>query len=135
MQTQKQKIGEWGEKIAAQWLVTQGYLLVAQNYSCPPGEIDIIAHKNEALFFIEVKTRTGHPGSAERAVGYFKQDHLIKAAKYYCRQWNINLLSTSIQFEQISIYCSKKDKKVSISKYILPVGMEARIYQKRRNYV
>lgn len=107
--------------------------MVEQNYSCPPGEIDIIAKVGDSLSFIEVKTRTGHPGSAERAVGFLKQDHLSKAAKYYCRQWNIDLLHTSIQFEQISIYCSKKDKTVNISKYRLPVGVGT-YYRKSRKY-
>ncbi len=122
-QTTKQIIGDWGEKIATDWLIKNGYTIVEQNYSCPPGEIDIIARKNDVLSFIEVKTRTGNPGSAERAVGFFKQDHLTKAAKYYCRQWNIDLMHTSIQFEQISVYCSKKDKIVTITKYLLPMGM------------
>ncbi len=133
MQTQKQILGSWGEKIACDWLVKNQYTIVEQNYSSPPGEIDIVAKIGDSLSFIEVKTRTGHPGSAERAVGFFKQDHLTKAAKYYCRQWNIDLLHTSIQFEQISIYCSKKDKTAIITKYSLPVGMNFS-YGKRRNY-
>lgn len=126
MKTEKQILGTWGEQVASQWLVKNGYTIITNNYSCPPGEIDIVASKDSVLSFIEVKTRRGYPGSAERAVGFFKQDHLLRAAKYYCRQWNIDLLSTSIQFEQISIYCSPKDKKVQISKYFLPVGMEKR---------
>ncbi len=121
MQTSKQKLGEWGENLAANWLEKQGYILLEKNYSSPPGEIDIVVRRNDVLSFIEVKTRTGNPGSAERAVGFFKQDHLTKAAKYYCRQQNIDVLHTSIQFEQISIYCSKKAKTASITKYLLPV--------------
>ncbi len=123
MKTEKQILGIWGENLAVEWLKKQGYLVIEQNYSSPPGEIDIVAKVRDSLSFIEVKTRSGHPGSAERAVGFLKQDHLIKAAKYYCRQWNIDLLHTSIQFEQISIYCSKKDKTATITKYSLPVGM------------
>lgn len=122
MKTFKQTLGQWGENLAASWLVKNGYTIIEQNYTSPPGEIDIIAKINDVLCFIEVKTRTGHPGSAERAVGFVKQDHLTRAAKYYCRQWNIDLLNTSIQFEQISIYCSKKEQKATINKYLLPVG-------------
>ncbi len=124
MKTEKQILGIWGEKFAVEWLIKQGYFIVECNYSSPPGEIDIITRKNGVLSFIEVKTRTGNPGSAERAVGFFKQDHLTRAAKYYCRQWNIDLLYTSIQFEQISVYCSKKDKTATITKYLLPMGMK-----------
>ena len=122
MKTFKQTLGQWGENLAANWLVKNGYTIIEQNYTSPSGEIDIIAKVGDVLSFIEVKTRSGHPGSAERAVGFVKQEHLTRAAKYYCRQWNIDLLGTSIQFEQISIYCSKKDQKATISKYLLPVG-------------
>lgn len=130
MKTEKQILGIWGENFAVEWLKKQGYLVIEQNYSCPPGEIDIVAKVGDSLSFIEVKTRTGYPGSAERAVGFFKQDHLTKAAKYYCRQKNIGLLHTSIQFEQISVYCSKKDKTATITKYILPVGMQVSNYKR-----
>lgn len=123
MQTSKQILGAWGEALAARWLEKQGYVLIMKNYTCPPGEIDIVAKVGEGISFIEVKTRTGNPGSAERAVGFFKQDHVTRAARYYCRQWNIDLLNTSIQFEQISIYCSKKDQSAVITKYLLPVGL------------
>lgn len=134
MQNEKQKLGEWGESLASEWLVNQGYVIIERNYFCPPGEIDIIAKVGDSLSFIEVKTRTGNPGSAERAVGFFKQDHLTKAAKYYCRQWNIDLLHTSIQFEQISVYCLTKDKTVNISKYMLPVGAGTYYHRKSRKY-
>lgn len=123
MKNFKQTLGQWGEDLAAHWLVKNGYIIIAQNYSAPPGEIDIVAKKNEVLSFIEVKTRSGYPGSAERAVGFLKQDHLTRAAKYYCRQWNIDTMHTAIMFEQISIYCSKKDAAAKITKYILPVGV------------
>ena len=88
-----------------------------------------MARNRDTISFIEVKTRGGHPGSAERSVGFVKQEHLTKAAKYYCRQWNINLLQTSIQFEQISVYYDKVSKKAKITKYLLPVGVKSRYYR------
>lgn len=120
VQNKKQELGSWGEQLAADFLVRQGYEIVQQNFVCPAGEIDIIARKNDALSFIEVKTRSGYTGSAERSVGFVKQQHLSRAARYYCRQWNINVLSTAIQFEQISIYCNRRDKDAQIIKYLLP---------------
>lgn len=120
MQNKKQILGSWGEQLAADFLVRQGYEIVEQNFTCPAGEIDIVARKGDTLSFIEVKTRSGWTGSAERAVGFVKQNHLSRAARYYCRQWNINLLATSIIFEQISIYCRKGDGKAQIIKYVLP---------------
>ena len=50
------KIGNLGEKIAQKYLVDKGYTLVDTNFWRKWGEIDIIAKKNDAIHFIEVKT-------------------------------------------------------------------------------
>ena len=53
-------IGSLGEKMAADILEQQGYEVIARNYTCKLGEIDIIAMdtRENVLSFIEVKTRT-----------------------------------------------------------------------------
>ncbi|OGH64677.1 MAG: hypothetical protein A2821_04470 [Candidatus Magasanikbacteria bacterium RIFCSPHIGHO2_01_FULL_41_23] len=119
-QNKKQKLGSWGEQLAVDFLLRQGYNILEQNFICAAGEIDIIARHSDAISFIEVKTRSGWTGSAERSVGFIKKQHLTRAARYYCRQWNVNILSTSILFEQISIYCNRGNKQVQIIKYVLP---------------
>ena len=56
------EIGNLGEKIAEEYLKKQGYKILKRNYipkflSGPQrGEIDIVAKKKDALFFVEVKT-------------------------------------------------------------------------------
>ena len=47
-----------GETIAAKFLVKKGYDIVALNYRCRYGEVDIIAEKDEYIVFAEVKTRS-----------------------------------------------------------------------------
>ncbi len=54
--TERQKTGQIGEDIACKWLEKQGYTVVERNYLKKWGEIDIIAHKNRKLHFIEVKS-------------------------------------------------------------------------------
>jgi len=51
-----QKIGEFGESLAVRWLTGQGYVVIDRNYTCPLGEIDIVATKDNHLHFIEVKS-------------------------------------------------------------------------------
>ena len=53
-----QKFGKLGEKLAAQFLVREGFLVVNRNYSCFSGEIDIIAEKDDLLIIVEVKSRS-----------------------------------------------------------------------------
>jgi putative endonuclease len=53
-----QKIGELGEDIACKYLTKHGYLVLERNYTKKWGEIDIIAKKNDTLYFIEVKSKS-----------------------------------------------------------------------------
>lgn len=68
MQTSKQRLGEFGESSAAEFLTARGYQILERNYRCEFGEIDIIAKENRWLVFVEVKTRSGggygHPFEA-----------------------------------------------------------------------
>lgn len=51
-----QKIGEIGENIACNFLMKHGFSIKEQNYTKKWGEIDIVAEKEEKLYFIEVKS-------------------------------------------------------------------------------
>ncbi len=51
-----QKIGEIGENIAVKFLVKHNFLILNRNYTKKWGEIDIVAEKNNKLYFIEVKS-------------------------------------------------------------------------------
>ena len=46
-----------GERRACDYLVTEGYTVLAQNFRAGRGEIDIIASKDNCICFIEVKYR------------------------------------------------------------------------------
>ena len=49
--------GAWGEDCAAAYLRRHGYRILARNYSCRFGEIDIIAADRHYVVFVEVKLR------------------------------------------------------------------------------
>ena len=49
--------GAWGEDYAAAYLRRHGYRILARNYSCRFGEIDIIASDWHYVVFVEVKLR------------------------------------------------------------------------------
>ncbi len=51
-----QKIGETGENVAVKFLVKQDFIIIDRNYTRKWGEIDIIAKKQNKLYFIEVKS-------------------------------------------------------------------------------
>ena len=51
--------GRLCEDLVAQYLKKQNYEIVARNYRCRGGEIDIIARKDSVLCFVEVKSLSG----------------------------------------------------------------------------
>ena len=85
-------LGRHGEKLAARALKRKGMKLLATNYRCPSGEIDIIAldrstrrdSGRETIVFVEVKTRSDDSYNApESAVDARKRRRIRKAARYY----------------------------------------------------
>lgn len=76
-----QRTGRAGEDYTAGWLLRQGYEILARNWRCSWGELDIIAARKETVAFVEVKTR--RPGamvSPLEAVDARKRRHLVKTA-------------------------------------------------------
>ena len=77
-------LGRWGEALAAQWLERRGCVLLAANWRCRFGEIDLIAEDGEFLCFVEVKLRkSGAYGGAGEAVDRRKQERMLATARQY----------------------------------------------------
>ena len=86
MNTQKQATGQWGEEIAARHLENKGYTILKRNFRTAHGEIDIVAGKESALIFVEVKTRRSHAFAyPEDSVNKKKQAAMLFAAEEYLR--------------------------------------------------
>ncbi|MCL6549815.1 MAG: YraN family protein [Acidothermus cellulolyticus] len=52
-------LGRFGEELAAQHLQTLGMTILARNWRCRSGELDIVARDGDTLVVCEVKTRRG----------------------------------------------------------------------------
>lgn len=51
-------LGRYGERVAASWLRSKGYRILACNFRAPRGgEVDLIARRGKLLLFVEVKSR------------------------------------------------------------------------------
>lgn len=124
--TAKQELGQWGEDTAATYLQEKGYTVIERNFSIRGAEIDIIAwhdkhHHGKTLCFIEVKTRSLKRDSAERATNKNKLQHIMKAARMYCVDHGINMDTTPIQFEHVSVY-GTPERGVDCRWYVIPVN-------------
>jgi putative endonuclease len=53
-----QALGAFGERVAERHLVDAGMTILARNWRCRDGEIDLIARDGDCVVFCEVKTRS-----------------------------------------------------------------------------
>lgn len=122
--SKSQKTGEIGENIAVKFLMKQGYIILDRNYTKKWGEIDIIAEKNNKLYFVEVKSvsrsnldmvtrETLDAYRPEDNMHPWKLKRLSRAIQTYLmsdkseeeRDWQVNLMV---------VFLSLKDKKARI---------------------
>ncbi len=97
----QQKLGNWGEQLAANYLIKNGYSIVERNWRYGKEEVDIIARKDEFLVIVEVKTRhSSQFGDPQDFVTKRQQKHLINAADAYVTD---NDLDVEVRFDVIAI--------------------------------
>lgn len=78
------ELGAWGEEVAARAYRRRGYEILARNWRCSSGEIDLIARKGRQIVIVEVKTRrTANYGHPLEAVNEAKQQRIHRLAN----QW------------------------------------------------
>lgn len=75
------ELGRAGEDLAADWYRAHGYRVLARNWRCPIGEIDLVVRSASTLVVAEVKTRrTAAFGVPALAVTQAKQRRLRRLA-------------------------------------------------------
>lgn len=95
-------LGAWGETLAAKYLQRKRYKIVAMNYRCRFGEIDIIASLGDSLAFVEVKLRkSSRFAQAAEYVDFYKQSRLRSTAEMYLAE---NPTDLQPRFDVIEIY-------------------------------
>ena len=66
--------GKWAEDLVARWYEQHGYVIVARNWRCKRGELDVVACKDSVLVVCEVKARASNAfGTPAEAVTPAKQ--------------------------------------------------------------
>ena len=84
-------LGVKAEQTAADYLVAQGLRLVARNYRCRGGEIDLIMADGASLVFVEVRERAGSAfGGALASITATKQARILLAARHYLARYGID---------------------------------------------
>ena len=79
--------GDAAEALAAAYLEARGLRILARNYRCKAGEIDLIALSGTTTVFVEVRARTSDRfGGAAASITAAKRGRLLRTARHYLAQ-------------------------------------------------
>jgi putative endonuclease len=84
IETDKRANGQAAELHALKYLQAQGMKLLAQNWSCRRGELDLVMLAGDTVVFVEVRYRKyAGWGGAAASVDVRKQQRIVLAAQHF----------------------------------------------------
>ncbi len=106
----RKRLGKLGEQAVKRYYRQHGAIVIAENYFCHYGEIDLIVLRDKEIVFVEVKTRVSTDfGLPEEAVSDDKLQRMADAADHWMEKMNYN---GEYRFEIAAVIY--KGKKVEI---------------------
>ncbi|MEO7428113.1 MAG: YraN family protein [Acidimicrobiales bacterium] len=102
MVDRRRALGAAGEARAAAWYEANGYEVVARNWRCRDGELDLVVRRGRQLVFVEVKARTTDRfGIPAEAVTSAKQRRLRGLAARYLADTDTR--ASGLRFDVVAI--------------------------------
>jgi putative endonuclease len=126
--TAEQILGNQGESFVDHFLTEQGWTVLQKNYRTRFGELDLVAIDQEALVFVEVKTRS-KPQAFEDfpALSHAQERRILKTARHFIyllpANWEIDLGIQEYRFDTIWL-C--KDRVIAHHRDLLLGGLMRR---------
>ena len=105
--------GGAGEDAALAVYVRRGYRVVARNWTCRLGELDLVLVRGDTLVFCEVKARRGSAfGAGYEAVTWRKREKLRSLAEAFLQErgWRAN----AIRFDVASVALGPRGPQVEL---------------------
>jgi putative endonuclease len=98
----RRRPGAAGEDLACAHLVGKGLRILARNYRCRSGEIDVVAEDRGTVVFVEVRERGGDShGSAVESVTATKRRRVVRAARVYAATHGLG--ESALRFDVVAI--------------------------------
>jgi len=107
----RRELGARGEELAARFLEAQRYTILARNFRCRAGEIDLVALDCDRVVFVEVRSRTGERlGTPLESVDARKQAQVVRVARHFvaARGW----VDRDARFDVIGVRFDKEPPTV-----------------------
>ncbi|NOU93452.1 YraN family protein [Paenibacillus sp. LMG 31456] len=110
----RKMLGAMGERLALEHLQSLNYSILAQNWRCRTGEIDLIGMDGELLVIIEVRTRSGSTsfGIPQESINAMKQQKVRETAQFYALRYQ--QLHRQLRFDVISIVTDREGRLLSL---------------------
>lgn len=89
MSRARQRAWRWGlaaETLGAWLLRAKGYRILAHRFSCPQGEIDLVARRRRVVAFVEVKARQGGGVAPEASISRRQRHRIERAAAVFLQR-------------------------------------------------
>lgn len=116
--TEKQRVGDIGEKAVRAYLKKQGYKILEENLQIRKNEVDLIVSKGDVIAFVEVKTRTQSPENCPAwlrpvaAVDAEKRKGMISVARSYIKK---GFPGYRFEFDVAEVFLSPEGKVEKIN--------------------
>ncbi|TDP75673.1 YraN family protein [Bradymonas sediminis] len=116
----RREVGFRGEDIAADFMVEQGWDVVARNYQLNIGEIDLVVRRSEEVYgrredtlaIVEVKTKRDRRGPPpEASVTHAKRKRLVRLACVFMERQKIRRVN--IRFDVIAVDLSTEEPTIT----------------------
>jgi putative endonuclease len=105
--------GRAGEDAARRAYERRGYVVVARNWRCALGELDLVLLRRGLLVFCEVKTRSGPAfGGGYEAVSWSKRRRIRSLAEAFIQQQG--LADSDVRFDVASVWLARGAPDVEV---------------------
>ena len=106
--------GKLYEDLAVEFLQKKGYRIIARNFGCFWGEIDIIAIEGGQLVFLEIKGRSSDRfGYPFEAVDERKIKRILRTGWEFCEKTNQSL-PREVRVDVVSLLWKSGENKIKV---------------------
>jgi putative endonuclease len=114
--------GSRSERAAERFLRRKGFRILARNFSCPRGELDLVALDRKCVVFVEIRSTAGEDVTRPAiSVDMAKQRRLTDLALHYLQ--SRGLLNHAARFDVLAISWPPDQREPVIAHY--PNAFEA----------
>ena len=99
----RRMLGNEGESLAQAFLQDKGLELVAKNYRCRLGELDLVMRHREQIVFVEVRTKSSAAfGTGLESITFRKRTKLKLLAQQFLAHYGLQ--GSDLRFDIVSVW-------------------------------